>query len=68
MNAVPVTTRCPACRDDVTTQRDTYIYAYGPLCVTHKQMWTDADERAHGAKTGCPHYPRQCPKCERRSA
>ena len=56
-----VTSRCPCCRENVSTQREAYIYARAYLCDLHRSMWDAADEHAHAREKGCPHRPRVCP-------
>ena len=55
-----VTSRCPCCRDNVSTQREAYIYARAYLCDFHRSMWDAADEHAHAREKGCPHRPGPC--------
>jgi hypothetical protein len=54
--------RCPACRDNVTSQQATYVYARPYLCGMHTYLWDAADERAHKGSR-CPHDPKPCQRC-----
>lgn len=63
MTPATIPIRCPACRDSVSTQRDTYVYARSYLCAYHQTLWDGHDERAH-AQQRCPHAPKLCGRCE----
>lgn len=58
-HVLEVVTGCPSCRDGAQTQQSVYVYAFVYLCEKCRELWADADRRAHRSG-GCPHRPKPC--------